>query len=160
MENDERLHRLLALKQREKPMPGSLDGVVAEFHRRLRYEEFHREQNSPAALWSRLMDALLVEPLSMLRHVTAGAAMAVGLVLGLGALAIQQSPTALPAVAQSNLRIDLEPADDAAIRTLAPAEALSVDALADPDFGRQFARPLVPEAQAMPVSFDEANIVF
>lgn len=160
MENDERLQSLLALKRCEKPLPGSLDNVAAEFHRRLRYEEFRREQNSPAVLWSRLMDALVTEPLSLLRQATAGAAVAAGIVFGLGTLAIQQNPVGLPAVAQSNLRIDLEPADEAAIRALAPAEALSVEALADPDFGRQFARPLVPETSATPVSFDEANIVF
>jgi hypothetical protein len=160
MENDERLQRLLALKRCEKPVPGSLDNVAAEFHRRLRYEEFSRVQNSPAALWSRFMDALLVEPLSQLRHVTAGVAVAIGLLFGLGALTIQQNSAWLPAIAQSNLRIDLEPADEAAIRSLAPAEALAVEALADPDFGRPFAQPLVPATQAMPVSFDEANIVF
>lgn len=164
MENDETLKRLLAIKRFEKPLPGSLDNVVGDFHRRLRYEQFRREQHSPAVLWSRFMDALLVEPLALLRHVTAGAALAAGMVLGLGTLAIplanHQGQVAAPAVAQSNLRIDLEPSDDAAIRAIAPADALSIEALADPDFGRQFARPLIPEAQAAPVSFDEANIIF
>ncbi|HPA16580.1 MAG TPA: hypothetical protein PLU30_02445 [Verrucomicrobiae bacterium] len=162
MENDERLLRLLALKRCEKPLPGSLDNVVTEFHRRLRHEEIRRAQSSPAVLWSRLMDALLVEPLSLLRHVATGAAVAAGVMIGLGTLTLQKPAGAIPAVAQSSLRIDLEPSDDAAVRALVPAraDALSLEAMADPDLGRQLARPLVPEPHAMPVSFDEANIVF
>lgn len=163
MENDERLQRLLALKRFEKPSSGSLDGVVAEFHRRLRYEEIRRTQNSPAVLWSRMMDALLVEPLSLMRQATVGAAVAAGIMLGLGTVSMQlaQGDAAkAPVVAQADLRIDLEPADDVAIRSLATPEAPPTDVLADPDFGRQFARPMVPEVQAMPVSFDEANIIF
>jgi len=108
------------------------------------------------------MDALLVEPLSLLRHVATGAAVAAGVMIGLGTLTLQKPAGAIPAVAQSSLRIDLEPSDDAAVRALVPAraDALSLEAMADPDLGRQLARPLVPEPHAMPVSFDEANIVF
>lgn len=163
MENDEKLHRLLALKRFENPPPGSLDGVVTEFHRRLRYEEVRRAQNAPSVLWARLMDALLVEPLTLLRQATVGAAMAAGIMFGLGTVTMQfsQSGTSpIPTIAQSDLRIDLESADDAAIRSLSTPEAMPLGALADPDFGRQFARPMIPDVQATPVSFDEANIIF
>lgn len=159
MDNDENLMRLLALKRFEQPAPGSLDNVVVEFHRRLRYEEIRRAQYAPGVLWSRFMDAILVEPFALLRNVAAGAAVTAGLVLGLGTLAIHNAPQPTATVAQNNLRIDLEPADEAAIRTLAP-EPSPFDALASSEFDRQLAQPLVPEVQVTPVSFDEANIVF
>jgi len=159
MDNDEKLLRLLALKRFEQPAPGSLDNVVVEFHRRLRYEEIRRAQYAPGALWSRFMDALLVEPFALFRNVAAGAAVTAGLVLGLGTLSVTNAPQPATAVAQNSLRIDLEPADEVALRTLAP-EPSPLDALANSEFDRQLAQPLVPEVQVTPVSFDEANIVF
>lgn len=166
--SDEKLQRLLACKRLVQPSQGALDDVVGEFHRRLRYEEIRRRQNSPAALWGRLMDALLVEPLSLLRNTVGAAALAAGLMLGFAAVSLQHPTADAGQFAQANLRIDLEPVGEAALAPLAPtsratpASELSIDALADPDFGRQMAQPALPEApaQAGPVSFDEANIIF
>lgn len=162
MDSDEKLMRLLALKRFERPAPGSLDNVVAEFHRRLRHEQIRRAQYAPGVLWARFMDALLLEPLALVRNLAAGAAVAAGLVLGLGTLSLTRPTTPITTVAQNTLRIDLEPSDEAAIRSLGlpSAEVSPLDTLAGPEFDRQLAQPLVPEAQATPVSFDEANIVF
>jgi hypothetical protein len=166
--SDEKLQSLLACKRLAQPPQGALDNVVGEFHRRLRHEEIRRRQNSPAALWGRLMDALLVEPLYLLRNTVGAAALAAGLMLGFAAVSVTHPTPDAGQLAQNTLRIDLEPVGEAAIAPLAlaaktaAAGELSIGAFAEGDFGRQMAQPALPEtpAQAAPVSFDEANIIF
>lgn len=161
-----RLQRLLALKRYEQPVPGYHENFLAEFHRRL-----EAKQRSRAALWTRIVESLTLEPARVWRYgfaATAGVALMAGVtVMSLRAPQQPLVPMSRPVarVTEDRPTPPPSPAQEAPPERPSAIETALVQSPRSAASDDEFVEPLEPSyaldrVTIIPVGYEVASIRF